>query len=68
MKPMKAGQCVSEGLWALQQNRALMIPGRLNRIMSALVPASVSRALVAKMFAKTLANKPATPLTHAEAR
>ena len=61
MKPMKAGQCVSEGLWALQKNRALMIPGRLNRIMSALVPASVSRALVAKMFAKTLANKPAGP-------
>ena len=69
MKPMKAGQCVSEGLWALQKNRALMIPGRLNRIMrAALVPASASRAFVAKMFAKTLANKPATPLTDAEAR
>jgi uncharacterized protein len=37
MKPMKVEQCVSEGLKALQENRSMIIPGRLNRIMNAVV-------------------------------
>jgi hypothetical protein len=59
MKPMKVEQCVSEGLDALQKNRATHLPGRLNRLMNGLIPASLSRAMMGKMLAKTLANKPA---------
>ena len=53
-KPMKVEQCVSEGLKALQENRSLIIPGRLNRIMNAVVPASIVRGMMAKMIGKTL--------------
>jgi hypothetical protein len=56
IKPMKVEQCVSEGLNALQQNRSLIIPGRINRIMDALVPAPIVRTMMAKMFEKTLEN------------
>jgi hypothetical protein len=42
MKPMKVEQCVSEGFKALQENRSMIVPGRLNRIMNALVPASLA--------------------------
>jgi uncharacterized protein len=53
MKPMKVERCVSEGLKALRDNRSLIIPGRTNRILNALVPASVTRSMMAKMFEKT---------------
>jgi short-subunit dehydrogenase len=59
MKPMSVEQCVSEGLNALRKNRSRIVPGRLNRVMNALVPASVKRTMTAKMFRKTLASKPA---------
>src|SRR5260370_14913243 len=59
MKPMSVEQCVSEGLNALRVNRSRIIPGRLHRIMNALVPASLQRTMTAKMLGKTLANKPA---------
>src|SRR6266436_4255657 len=52
MKPMTVEQCVSEGLTALRENRSRIIPGRLNRIMNAVVPASVKRTMTAKMFGK----------------
>lgn len=55
MKPMAVEQCVSEGLKALRENRSMIIPGRLNRIMNAVVPASLARGMTAKMFKKTLA-------------
>lgn len=55
MKPMKVEQCVSEGLKALQENRSLIIPGRVNRIMNAVIPASVVRGMMAKRIEKTLA-------------
>jgi short-subunit dehydrogenase len=57
MKPMSVEQCVSEGLNALKENRSRIIPGRLNRVMNALVPASVKRTMTAKMFGKALARK-----------
>jgi short-subunit dehydrogenase len=57
MKPMKVEQCVSEGLEALRENRSMIIPGRINRIMNAVVPASVVRVMMAKMFEKTLASE-----------
>src|SRR5712692_1001056 len=67
MKPMTVEQCVSEGLTALRENRSRIIPGRLNRIMNAVVPASVKRTMTAKMFGKALASKPATANIRAEA-
>ena len=59
MKPMKVEQCVSEGLKALEENRSMIIPGRLNRIMNAVVPGSVARGMAASMLRKTLAKRPA---------
>lgn len=54
IKPMKVEQCVREGLDALRDNRSLIIPGRMNRIMNAVVPARVVRGLIAGMFEKIL--------------
>ncbi len=44
MKPMSVEQCVSEGLSGLLKNRSRIVPGRLNRIMNALVPARPAAA------------------------
>ena len=59
MKPMSVEQCVSEGLGGLLKNRSRIIPGRLNRIMNALVPASLARKIEADMLGKGLASKSA---------
>lgn len=58
MKPMKAEQCASEGLAALEENRSMRIPGRMNRIMKAVIPTSVTRAMMVRLFSKSLAIKP----------
>jgi len=50
MKPMSAERCVTEGLGALRANRAVYIPGLLNRIMNRLVPPSVAQKMEAKML------------------
>ena len=60
MKPMSVEQCVSEGLNGLLENRSRTVPGRLNRIMNALVPASLARKMEADMLGTALANKPAS--------
>src|SRR2546426_4364541 len=60
MKPMSVEQCVSEGLSGLLTNRSRIVPGRLNRIMNALVPASLARKMEADMLGKGLASKAAT--------
>jgi hypothetical protein len=57
VKPMKVGQCVREGLNALRDNRSLIIPGRVNRIMNAIIPARVVRSLQVSMFEKILGGK-----------
>jgi len=57
IKPMKVEQCVREGLNALRHNRSLIIPGRVNRIMNAVVPAPVARSLIASTFEKILGGK-----------
>jgi short-subunit dehydrogenase len=67
MKPMSVEQCVSEGLNALRENRSRIIPGRLNRIMNALVPASLTRKMEADMIGKALAIRPAPAIARAEA-
>ena len=59
MKPMSVEQCVSEGLSGLLKNRSRIVPGRLNRIMNALVPASLARKMEADLLGKGLASKSA---------
>jgi len=54
MKPMSVEQCVSEGLSGLIKNRSRVVPGALNRIMNALVPASLARKMEADMIDKGL--------------
>jgi hypothetical protein len=63
MKPMSAEQCVYEGLEALKQNRATHLSGRLNRIMNALIPASLSRSMMGKLMSKALAARERTTAT-----
>ena len=60
MKPMTVDRCVYEGLRALTQNRPVIIPGRVNRIMNAVIPAAMARRLMASRLAKTVATA-ATP-------
>src|SRR5579864_2922306 len=57
LKPMRVEQCVSEDLSGLLKNRSRVVPGRLNRIMNALVPASHARKLLADLLGKGLASK-----------
>src|ERR1700686_2685229 len=45
MEPMSVEQCVFEGLSGLVKNRSKIVPGRLNRLLNALVPASLARKL-----------------------
>ena len=66
MKPMKVERCVAETIRALKANRELIIPGRMNRFMNALVPMRMTRAMMGKLFKKTLASKPAALHTHAQ--
>jgi short-subunit dehydrogenase len=68
IQPMKPEQCVTEGLRALQANRSLVIPGRLNRMMKAVIPASITRSMMVKMFTKALALQSPAPYPQAETR
>jgi len=67
MKPMSVEQCVSEGLSGLSKNRSRIVPGRLNRILNALVPASLARKMEADLLGKGLASKSAPANARAEA-
>src|SRR3984893_27832 len=67
MKPMSVEQCVSEGLSGLVKNRSRIVPGRLNRILNALVPASLARKMLANLLGKGLASKSAPANARAEA-
>ena len=60
LKPISVEQCVSESLNGLRKNRSRVIPGRLNRIMNALVPVSLGRRMQADMIGKGVANKAAS--------
>src|SRR3989454_2903331 len=60
LKPMSVEQCVSEALSGLRKNRSKVVPGRLNRIMNALVPAFLARTLEADLLGKGLARKAAS--------
>jgi uncharacterized protein len=67
MKPMSVEQCVSEAISGLLKNRSRIVPGRLNRIMNALVPASLARKMEADMIGKGLASEFAPANARAEA-
>jgi len=67
LKPMSVEQCVSEGLSGLLKNRSRIVPGRLNRIMNAIVPASFARKMEADMIDKALASKSASASSRGEA-
>jgi hypothetical protein len=67
MKPMSVEQCVSEGLSGLLKNRSRIVPGRLNRILNALLPAFLARKMEADLLGKGLARKPAPENARAEA-
>jgi uncharacterized protein len=66
LKPMSVEQCVSEALSGLIKNRSRVVPGRLNRIMNALVPASLARKLEADLLGKGIASKAASANARAE--
>jgi short-subunit dehydrogenase len=57
MKPMTTRQCVTEGLVALSANRATHIPGRLNRIMAAVMPRSLATRMYGSMMRRTIAGR-----------
>jgi short-subunit dehydrogenase len=59
-------QCVFESLSALRENHSRIVPGRLNRIVNALMPPSVKRTMMGKLFGKAPASRTAT--ARAEAR
>src|SRR5260370_22728355 len=67
MKPMSVEQCVSEGLSVLLKNPSIVVPARLNRIMTPLFPPSRARKIEADMLGKGLASKSAPPNARAEA-
>src|SRR5260370_29930078 len=67
IKPMSVEQCVSEGLSGLRNNRSRIVPGRLNRIMNALVPASLARRMEADLLGKGLVSRSAPANARAEA-
>jgi len=67
MKPLSVEQCVSEGLSGLLKNRSKIVPGRLNRILNALVPASLGRKMYADLLGKGLASKSAVASARGEA-
>jgi len=67
MKPMTTTQCVIEALDALLKGRSSHVNGRLNRVMRALIPASVTRRMMGKMIAQMLANKNAKQQVRAPA-
>jgi short-subunit dehydrogenase len=57
MKPMTVEQCVAEGLMALNANRATHIAGRMNRIVTTLVPGSAMRNMMGTMLTRALATR-----------
>jgi short-subunit dehydrogenase len=57
MKPMSPRQGVAEALRAIQRNQSICLPGAMNRLMSAFIPAGVARMMMGKMIEQTLAGR-----------
>ena len=52
IQPLSVEQCVAEALWALNKNKTTVLPGLKFRIISALVPGSLSRDITGKIMRK----------------
>jgi uncharacterized protein len=50
--PMAPDDCVREALRALAHNRARCIPGRINRVTTAIVPAAWTRSMMSHMLSR----------------
>lgn len=57
LKPMATRQCVAEGLAALSSDRATHVPGRLNRVMAAMMPRSLATRMYGGMMRRTIAGR-----------
>jgi uncharacterized protein len=57
LKPMSPEQCVAEGLAALSANRATHIAGRMNRMLTALIPHRLAIRMYGGMSAQVLAKQ-----------
>ncbi len=57
IKPLATKQCVAEGLAALSANRATHIPGRLNRIIAAVMPRSLATRMYGNMMRRTMVGR-----------
>jgi short-subunit dehydrogenase len=57
MRPMSAERVALEGLRALQANRATHVAGRMNRLMSRLMPRSIATAVMGAMIGKKFAGR-----------
>lgn len=55
MKPMSTTQCVSETLKAFRKRKSSFLPGRINRIVSMVVPTFIMRVMMGRMIEHTLA-------------
>src|SRR5438309_11188883 len=65
LKPMSVEQSVSEALSGLRKNRSKVVPGRLTRIMNALVPGVLARPSEAHLLGNALESRPAPPIGRA---
>jgi short-subunit dehydrogenase len=54
MKALSVEQCAREALSALARGKSRITPGRLTRVMSAIVPDSVNRRVAARVFGSAL--------------
>jgi short-subunit dehydrogenase len=52
IRPMRSSQAAQEGLKALSANQATIVPGRMNRILRAIIPTGVFRSMMMRMFEK----------------
>lgn len=57
ISPMAPDVCAREALRALERNRANCIPGRINRMTAALVPAAITRSVMSRMLLRPTAAK-----------
>jgi short-subunit dehydrogenase len=57
MKPMSPVRVAEEGLRALQANRATHIAGRMNRVMSRLMPRSIATKMMGAMIGRKFAGR-----------
>ena len=55
MRPMSTERCVAEGLAALASGTATRVAGRMNRVMTTLMPRSLTVKMLGDMNAKILA-------------